>query len=83
MLCITLSLIGYFEEPVNNGHISDARLNEISGMASSRRHDDILYVLNDSGGQPRYASLTSANIASDLSENGTKLQRSSFLSRNG
>jgi hypothetical protein len=33
--------------------VSDARINEASGLAVSRRHPGVVYVHNDSGGSPR------------------------------
>ena len=44
---------GLFEEPWSRGDISEAQIKEVSGIAASRVHSDILYVLNDSGGKPR------------------------------
>ena len=39
---------------MTQGFIPDVTLDEISGLAASRLHADILYVLNDSGAKPKY-----------------------------
>ncbi len=46
--------------PVTTGHISDADLTELSGMARSRRFPDRYYVHNDSGNPPDVFAIDSA-----------------------
>ena len=35
------------------GRLNDPEVNEASGLAASRRHSNILYTMNDSGGKSR------------------------------
>lgn len=49
---------GLFDDGHVLGHVCDSELDEISGVAASRRHDDVLYVHNDSGGRPRIFALS-------------------------
>jgi hypothetical protein len=42
-----------YGEPQRLAEVSDERLVEVSGIAASRRHAEMYYVHNDSGGEPR------------------------------
>jgi hypothetical protein len=44
-------------KPLGIGRISDAQLNEISGVAQSTRHHEVLFVHNDSGDSPRFFAI--------------------------
>ena len=48
------------QEPTTQGHIQDARLNEISGLAASNYRRDFLWALNDSGNAPQLYRLNTA-----------------------
>ncbi len=44
---------GVFGEGRVIGQLNDRELDESSGLATSRRHKDVLYTLNDHGGKAR------------------------------
>ncbi len=53
--------------PVAIGRIQDVVLNEISGVAESRKNPDVLFVHNDSGDSPRFFAINrSGTILAEL-----------------
>ncbi|MEM7264311.1 MAG: hypothetical protein AAF488_20180, partial [Planctomycetota bacterium] len=42
-----------FEDPVFVGNLTSEEVREASGLAPSRRRDDVLWVINDNGAEPR------------------------------
>lgn len=54
--CIT------FDPATTSGHVQSERLTEISGVVSSRRHQDVLWVHNDSGGAASVYAISSSGV---------------------
>ena len=48
------------------GPVDNSELNEISGMVFSRRHDNVIYVHNDSGGYARWVSENKVGVMSAI-----------------
>jgi hypothetical protein len=80
--CLTLPLVALpgcssdavcpaCDDPERGGMVENVELDELSGLAASVRHADVLYGLNDSGDSSRIFALsrTGANLATFDLEN--------------
>ncbi|MBS2012141.1 MAG: hypothetical protein JST00_04605 [Deltaproteobacteria bacterium] len=56
-VAVTCPVCTYPGAPVSAGTIGNAAITEISGLAASRRHANVLYAHNDSGDTPRIFQL--------------------------